>query len=410
MRIAHVTLYPPKNEKHVSSSGVASYSKNLVTNFASSQNEQVVVTNVIERPEAYKEDNVLVHRVFRRNPSFIVAVHRELKKIDPDVVHIQQELALFGGVATAYLLQWLVFLWRKKTVITLHGVVDPNAIDAAFVKENNSRLPVWLVRLAFRMIYTPLMKWSRRIIVHEDYFRKIAIKSYGIDARKISVIPHGVEMLETVNEQTARTQLDVPAQAQVVLFMGYATGYKGIDLLIEGFARYAKSNKNAYLIIGAGKHPKLQNDGNYLKEYERLKQKAASLIPAGQYTWHGFIKESEIATYYSASDVSIYPYTTAMSSSGPMSFAIGYEKPFLVSTAFEAIFSSMPQLLFERKPETLAERLEYFFAYQHDYAEISSTLKQQRSWRHVAELTIQAYEQTDNQEEAYETEKSTTTG
>jgi glycosyltransferase involved in cell wall biosynthesis len=394
----------------VSSSGVASYSKNLITHISSSQDEQVVIANIIENPEMYKEDNVSVHRVFHRNPGFIFAIHKELKKVDPDVIHIQQELALFGGVLTAYLLQWLVFLWRKKTVITLHGVVDPDTIDAAFVKENNSRLPVWLVRLAFRVIYTPLMKWSRRIVVHEHYFRKIAIKSYGIDPQKISVIPHGVEMLKADDTQTARRHLGVPKNAQAVLFMGYATGYKGIDLLIEGFSRYAKENKNAYLIIGAGKHPKLKNDETYLKEYERLQQKAASSIPIGQYTWQGFIKESEITAYYSASDVSIYPYTTAMSSSGPMSFAIGYEKPFLVSTAFEAIFNTTPQLLFERTPKVLAERLGYFFSYQNDYAQISSTLKQQRDWNHVAVLTLQAYEHTDTQEGSYETEKSTTTG
>jgi glycosyltransferase involved in cell wall biosynthesis len=410
MRIAHVTLYPPKGEKHVSSSGVASYSKNLITGLAEGGDEQTVICNILDTPQSYRENGITVVRAFKRTPGFIMNVHKELKKIQPDVVHVQQELSLFGGILTAYLLQWLVFAWRKKTVITLHGVVNPNAIDAVFVKENNSHLPVWLVRLAFRRIYTPLMKWAKTVIVHEEYFKEIMVEHYHINPSKIRVIPHGVESLKTIPKNEARKHIGVQSKANVALFMGYATGYKGLDLLIEGFEKYAKQNKNAYLIIGAGKHPKLHNDAAYLKEYSRLQAKAASLIPKNQYTWRGFIEEDDITAYYSASDVSLYPYTTAMSSSGPMSFAIGYEKPFLVSAAFEAIFKQQPELLFKRSSSSLAAKLDYFFTHQDQYEFMSRTLKAERSWHKVAEQTRISYRITVDQKGAYETEQSFTAG
>lgn len=408
MRVAHVTLYPPKGEKHVSTSGVASYSKNLVSHIGTSA-DQFVVCDTINARQTYEENGVEVRRVFERKPSFISKVHQELKAIDPDVVHIQQELALFGNIVTAYLLQWLVFLWSRKVVITLHGVVDPIMIDKEFVKENNSRLPVWLVRLAFYVIYTPLMKWASKVIVHEQQFKDIAVNSYGINPEKISVVPHGIELLSTVDTNEARAALSVPADAEVVLFMGYATGYKGIDLLIEGFSEYARHHPKAYLIIGAGKHPKLKNDATYLAEYGRLQTKAAELINPGQYRWEGFIKEVEIPAYYSASDVSLYPYTTALSSSGPMSFAIGFEKPFLASTAFVGVFKRYDQLLFEKTPVKMAARLDYFFSHRDEYADVSRGLKQDRSWERVADKTLQVYGD-DNQKGAYETEKSATTG
>lgn len=410
MKIAHVTLYPPRGEKHVSTSGVASYSKNLFSNLKKSGNQQTVICNTTDGPEEYREDSIDVQRVFARTPAFIFKVHQTLKKTRPDVVHIQQELALYGGIFTAYLLQWLVFLWRKKTVVTLHGVVDPRTIDAEFVKENNSRLPVWLVRLAFKIIYRPLMKWPKKVIVHEDYFKEIIVKSYGIAPEKIDVIPHGVEPLHTPPKEKARGQLQLPARANIALFMGYATGYKGIDLLIEGFGAYAKTHKNAFLLIGAGKHPKLHDDPAYLKEYGRLQTKAAELLPKNQYAWKGFIAEDEIAACYSASDVSLYPYTTAMSSSGPMSFAIGYEKPFLISTAFEAIFKKYQLLLFERTPQDLAEKLEYFFDHQTEYGGVSRTLKTERSWARVADQTLQTYQNISNEEGAYEAAEDTVTG
>lgn len=409
MRVAHVTLYPPKNSKHVSVSGVASYSKNLVTHLR--VDEQIVVSNTTNgTTENYVEDNVSVHRVFERRPGFLLAVHKELKRIDPDVIHIQQELALFGGIFTAYLLQWLVFLWRKKAVVTLHGVVDPKKINEAFVKENNSKLPVWMVKLAFYVIYKPLMMWTKRIIVHERYFKDIVMQSYGISGRKVAVIPHGIEMLNTTDEQESRRELNVPKDANIALYMGYATGYKGLDLLIDGFSKYAHINPKAFLIIGAGKHPKLQNDSTYLEEYKRLQDKAAHLIPKDQYAWKGFIAESDITMYYSASNVSLFPYTTAIASSGPMSFAIGYEKPFLVSTAFRDIFNASPELLFEKNPEALAEKLDYFFTHKNEYKNLSTKLKGERSWHRVAEQTALVYGSINQQKEQYETEERITAG
>lgn len=390
MKVAHVTLYPPRGKKHVSGSGVVSYSKNLISHITA---EQAVVCDIVRRLERYSEDNIRVHRVFHRRPSFVRNVHKELKNIQADIVHIQQELSLFGNVVSAYMLQWLVFLHRKKVVITLHGVVDPAKVDTQFVKDNNSRLPVWLVRLAFYVLYTPLMKWAKQIIVHEAHFKKIVVQSYGINANKVKVVPHGVEVVKRTEQLTARRQSGLPEDANIVLFMGFATGYKGIDLLIEGFARYAKNNSRAFLVIGAGEHPKLKNDAAYLQEYQRLQQKAAKLIPTGQYEWHGFIPEDEIGLYYSASDVSLYPYTTAMSSSGPMSFAMGAEAPFLVSSAFADIFVEAPQIVFERTREDLAQKLNDFFTNRTAYLNVSRQLKNERIWPAVAAQTVKVYEE-----------------
>lgn len=390
MKVAHVTLYPPKGKKHVSGSGVVSYSKNLIAHITT---QQAVICHTEHSPERYQEGGVDVRRVFHRSPGFVRQVHKELQEIGADVIHFQQELALYGGIATAYLLQWLVFFHRRRAVITLHGVVDPNNIDDQFVHENNSNLPVWLVQIAFRIIYTPLMKWARQVIVHEEYFKDIVVKAYGIDPGKVKVVPHGVETVERSERTAARAQLNLPEQADIALFMGYATGYKGLDLLIEGFAKYAAKNPKAYLVIGAGEHPKLHSDPVYKAEYARLQQKAAGLIAKDQYEWRGFIPEDQIASYYSACDVSLYPYTTAMSSSGPMSFAIGAEAPFLVSSAFADIFGHAPHLVFERTPDALAQKLDDFFAHNTGYLDISAQLKRERVWPAVARATEQVYEE-----------------
>lgn len=392
MKIVHISIYPPKGEKHASTGGVASYTKNLITNIPYQENDEVfVLANKLDnQKEEYIEDNINVIRCFNRDTRFFFQILKEIKKINPDVIHIQQELALFGGVVTAYLLQWLLFILRRyKIIITLHGVVSLQKINKDFIKENNSKLPVWLTKIAFRIIYKPLCVWSNKIVVHENYFRDILIKEYGVQKNKIEVIYHGVEDLHTISKVDACKKIDMDADRDICLFMGYLTGYKGIDSLIEGFAQYAHKNKNAFLIIGAGKHPKLKNDEKYLQEYERLQNKAKKLISNNQYKWVGFIDEEGIMVYYSVSDLSIYPYTISMSSSGPMAIAIGYKKPFIASDVFGEVLSD--KFIFKRESQVLANKIENFFEDKDIIQKEVEKMREDRLWKKVGERTLNLY-------------------
>lgn len=392
MKVAEVSLYPAPDAKHVMNSGVASYTKNLLQGLSASKDMDFYV--ICERLPAvqseYNEDGVRVLRSFDRSPGFIVQLYKQLKRLKPDVIHLQQELALYGGPYNAYLLSWLLRALRhKRTIVTFHQVVDQSKIDKKFVTDNSSKAPVWLVKRAFRMIYGPTGRAATHVIVHEQYFKDLLVDQYHIPARKISVIPHGVEDMKTVLERPARQKLGLPEDGNILLFMGYLAGYKGIDLLLEGFAEYAKIDPKAFLVIGAGKHPKLLNDEEYLALYESKQRRAKELIPAKQYVWQGFIDEADISQYYSAADVSIYPYSISMSSSGPMAIAIGHEKPFLGSDVFKDVLPA--SLLFKKDPGVLREKLNDFFTNPQQYQGLASHMKKDRLWSRVGENTSTLY-------------------
>lgn len=393
MKIAIITIYPPKGQKHSKTSGVASYTKNLLEHIPLKPSDEVVVLcdKLDGKQDAYNESNIKVVRCFDRKPVFILQLLREIKNQKPDVIHIQQEIALFGNVFTAYLLQWLMFsLKKQRVIITLHGVVALDAITPEFVRGNNSTLSTFLVKLAFRIIFTPIVRYASHIIVHENTFRDILISDYKADRNKISVINHGVESFTPATKEDACKKLSLDPKKDIVLFMGYLTGYKGIDLLIEGFSLYTKTNPNAFLIIGAGKHPKLENDSKYLQEYERLITKAKELIPENQYIWNGFIPELDITSYYSAADVSVYPYTDSISSSGPMAIAIGHGKPFFASDVFSGAFPD-ESVLFAQTAGALNAKFETFFKDPTNIREFVLTQKQKRSWGVCGEQTRFVY-------------------
>jgi glycosyltransferase involved in cell wall biosynthesis len=393
MKIVHISIYPPIDKKHVRSGGVSSYTKNLITNIPYKEDDQVFVLceKINNSFEKYIEGRITVIRCFDKKPSYVLQLLKEIKKIDPDVIHIQQELGLYGGILTAYLLQWLLlFLKKYKTIITLHGVVSLKSVDRNFIKENNSNLPTIFVKPAFYLIYKPLCIFAKKVIVHENIFKEILINEYGVKENKVEVVYHGIENFTAITKEDACKKLELDTNKDLVLFMGYLTGYKGIDLLIEGFSEYLKINSKVFLIIGAGKHPKLFADETYLKEYSRLENKAKELISGDNYRWVGFIEESDIISFYSAADVSIYPYTIQMSSSGPMSIAIGYEKPFLASDVFSG-FIENKEILFERNPKKLSECLDKFFKSKENNQDYIKKLKQERNWSNVGNKTYHTY-------------------
>lgn len=392
MKILHISIYPPKNEKHANTGGAAWYTKNLITHTPIGANDQVFVLcdKINGEYEKYIENNITVIRCFDKKPKYVYQLSKEISKINPDIIHIQQELSLYGNILTAYLLQWFIFRFRQyKTIITLHGVVSLKKIDKNFIKENNSNLPVWITKVAFRIIYNPLCFWAQKVIVHEECFKNILTEEYGTNQDKTEVIHIGVEDSQTIEKERACKELRIDSKNDICLFMGYLAGYKGIDLLIEGFAEYGKINRNAVLVIGAGKHPKLRNDEKYLKEYKRLEDKAKELIPENQCRWIGFIDEKNIILYYSASDVSLYPYTVSMSSSGPMSIAIGYEKPFLASEVFNNVLSE--KMLFQRNPKSLAKKLEDFFKDQECFQKDIAEMKANRLLKNIGVTTYNIY-------------------
>jgi glycosyltransferase involved in cell wall biosynthesis len=394
--VAVVSIYPAKGTLHPEEGGVASYTQNLCRALAESGDDVTVVCNIADhdKPSSYDEHGVHVRRTFRKNLGFFLDIAWALRKLKTRTVHFQQELALYGGIVSAFLLPLAIKFSGsgKRKVVTLHAVVGQSQVTPSFVQENNSNAPVFAVKAAFRILYT-LLNWSAdHIIVHEAPFQKRLIEEYHVRPAKVSVIPHGIEVAERMDEDKARGLLDIPTDKNVLLFVGYLTGYKGIDLLIEGYARYLRDypENNALLLIGAGKHPKLKNDPEYLRgSYDRLKNKAAELLPAESYRWVGFVAESELQAYYSASDMSIYPYTVAMSSSGPMAMSIAYRTPFIASEVFSEYFD-IKDHIFERTDVGLASTIERVLTHSQT-DDIIETLRSERAWPTVAIKHSQVY-------------------
>lgn len=398
MKITHISLYPPKWELHCDKSGVAPYTKNLATNIPYSEEDNIfIIWDVDKNKEIYQEENIEVRKVFSKWVFFYKDILKEIENIQPDVVHVQQELALYGNILSAISLRFLLKALQKrniKVVTTFHWIVDVVSIDQEFMKENFSALPIFAVKSAFKFIFNPLIKYSDEIIIHEDLFKTRILEQYHKKSpENIHVVHHGIEDLSDakLTKTQAREKLKIQENKKVLLFMWFITGYKWIDLLIEWVAEYIKKFWEDFtLFILGAHHPKLKDDESYKAEYKRLQDKAEQELGQNVDWQEWFVDGTKMALYYPASDVVLFPYTRSISSSWPMALSIGYEIPFLASDVFTESIDNQ-DLIFQKSPKWLSEKLHYFFENTEKYSWVINSMREERLWKEVWKKTYSIY-------------------
>ena len=310
-----------------------------------------------------------------------------------DVVHIQYETYLYGGMFSALAFPLLIALIRlvgRPVIITMHGVVPLSKMNKFFLKENRIPSNALIMRAGLTFLVKIIVSLSTAIVVHEKSLMNILTKEYKCAASKIHVIHHGIEEPKvTIASDEAKKKLGVHAK-RVILFFGYITGYKNVGVLIDS-AAFLKVD-NWVILIAGGMHPRLIGDGYYGKYLSELRQRA-SKISEQNILFKGFVPEEEIPSYFSAADLVIFPYSICMSSSGPLSLAASYSKPFLVADSFREIID-FDDIRFIYEPKKLAEKIDCFFAnpkFRLDSMHWVREFKMGRSWDKVAKRTFLLY-------------------
>lgn len=392
IKVGMVTIYPPRLSIHSRNGGVASYSKNLVTSLLK-YCSAVVFADSLSIPEDEGHENVPIHRCWSKGIKYPFQIFNALLKNQVDVVHIQHETYLFGPLVSALifpLLIALIRLLRKPLVVTMHGVVPLSKMNKSFLKENRIPSNALIMRLGLTFLVKLIVSLSTAIIVHEKNLMNILTQEYKCDSSKINVINHGIEEPKvpfTSNEAKKKLGMD---SKKVILFFGYITGYKNVGLLIDS-AQFLKVD-NWIILIAGGMHPRLIGDGNYVKYISELREKALRLSEQN-ILFKGFVPEEEISLYFSAADLVIFPYNICMSSSGPLSLAASYGKPFLVTDSFREIIT-FDEIRFTNAPKELAAKIDCFFENTELRLRILAWVdkfRMGRSWDSVAEKTFLLY-------------------
>jgi glycosyltransferase involved in cell wall biosynthesis len=392
MKVGMVSTYPSPESAHVKHGGVASYTKNLVGSLLDNCEVAVFADKIPNTRNEWQEGG-MVYRCWNKGVSYPFQIFKKLSNNRVDIVHVQHEYFLFGGGFSALVFPFMLCLLRllkKPIIVTLHGVIPVHSIDKQFLRDNMITGSPFVLKWGVFIVTRLIAFFADGLIVHESFLKNVLTNEYCVSKKKVHVIRHGIEKpSEIIDANKAKEVLGVSGK-KILLFFGYITGYKGVELLVEAF-RLLERDEDFVLFIAGGEHPRLKHNPDYLEYIQCLRDKARNVSDRIIFT--GFVSESAIPVYFSAADVVIFPYKVAMASSGPLSLAISYEKPVLISDVL-AKSTEFKDLVFQLSAKDLANTIEIFFKNRAMYPKVLGYAKNRKmgcSWNITAKKTLHVY-------------------
>jgi glycosyltransferase involved in cell wall biosynthesis len=302
-----------------------------------------------------------------------VRLFQRLSAWKPDIIHFQW--LPFPAVDGLFLR-----LFRKiaPLVLTVHDTEPFGGVPS-------SRLQLVGLSAAFRCF--------DHYIVHTQYSKEALMRQLALHEYRVTVIPMGAftyyrELISDMGEAIQAPQL---VGKKNVLFLGVLKQYKGVDILLEAFARLPESLKKKAVLQIVG-YPRMP--------VEPLRAIARRLGIDDQVFWDlRFVEEKEVAAYFAQADVVVLPYRR-IDQSAVLMVALAFGKPVIASCVgglAEIIKDGIHGFLV--KPgdvESLAQALTCILADDELRMRMASAVQrlanEELSWDTVAKQTIQLYE------------------
>lgn len=327
-----ISTYPNQKSAHTGG-GLAIYTKNtlLAIKKANPHKKIVVLANIVDKKENYTEKGIQIIRCWDRSilklyPALILQLIKHNHSRD---IFFGFEFAAYGDLFTTGLLPlFLSFLkiFRKKVTSVIHQVI-PNLTELITHTGINKDKNLFIYNQLLSTYFKLLNFASYRVVTLENILAQRFNKIVNDD--KAICIPLGLFSKTAINQKIAQNKLNLDTNNLYVLCFGYLSQYKGSDIIVQAFKKPLMVNgKKVRLILAGGESPTQGQKRHYKHFYKDLYK---AIDNNSNIIHTGFVPDSRIKTFYSASNLIVFPYRTFMSASGPLLLTIAYKKPFLVS-------------------------------------------------------------------------------
>jgi len=285
------STYPPRH------CGIATFTQAL----SSATGEREIVALHGAGPNLLYPSEVH-HRIRRDEPVDYVRTARDLSRC-ADVVSIQHEYGIWGGDDGAAVLDFVHAL-DAPAVATLHTVLrhpTPNQ----------------------RAVLLELIRAAAATVVMSRSAAHVLTGTYGVAARSLDVIPHGVPNLPLVDSETIKPALDL-AGREVILSFGLLGPGKGLELVIDALPAVVAARPTAcYVVLGATHPNLLATEG---EKYRRALEERVARLGMGKHVRFvdRFVGRVELTRWLEGADVFVTPYADLdRIVSGTLSYAMG---------------------------------------------------------------------------------------
>lgn len=212
---------------------------------------------------------------------------------------------------------------RRRVKAVEEALIDARRRGVRVIWTVHNRLPHELAYFqAEQRLYEVLAEVSDIIHVMAPATAELVSDVVTLPAEKIVQIPHpsylGVYD-SAISRDDARQSFGLTDDDFAVLFLGQIRPYKGIDLLLESFAKIQrKDGRRPVLLLAGAASPEA------IAQYDELKLEGIRSITSFEE-----VPDSDIARWYGAADVAVMPYR-AILNSGSLHLAATMKVPAIV--------------------------------------------------------------------------------
>jgi glycosyltransferase involved in cell wall biosynthesis len=300
-RIAFVSTYPPRR------CGIATFTHDLS---ATSEGREIVALEAHEPVLSYPPE--VHHRIRQERLGDYVRTARALEAC-VDGVSIQHEYGIWGGLDGVHVLDFVRAL-RVPVVTTLHTVLaEPTFGQRAVLSE-----------LVARSDATVVMSRSAAARLET---------AYGVDPRRLDIVPHGVPDLPLVDSEEVKPGLGLHGRA-VILSFGLLGPGKGYELALEALPAVVAAHPTAcYVIVGATHPDLLRVEGEAYRSRLVAQVERLGMVDHVRFV-DRFVGRGELSRWLEAADVFVTPYPKLdQIVSGTLSYAMGAGRA-IISTPY----------------------------------------------------------------------------
>ncbi len=307
-KIAFVADYVPRQ------CGIATFTYDLCHAVAEQYHESksfVVAVNDTEEGYDYPEEVR-----FEIAEQDLNSYHRAADYLNfnnTDIVSLQHEFGIFGGMAGSHVLGLLRNL-HMPVVTTLHTILEEPTADQ-------------------RRVMKELTSLSTRLVCMTERGKLFLKEIYKVPEEKIDLIPHGIPDMPFIDPNFYKDQFGVEGRL-VILTFGLLSPNKGIEYVLKALPQVIAEFPNVVYIVLGATHPNVvrQQGESYRLALERLARDLG--IKSHVIFYNRFVELEELKEFIGAADIYITPYLNrAQITSGTLSYSFGCGKA-VISTPY----------------------------------------------------------------------------
>jgi glycosyltransferase involved in cell wall biosynthesis len=357
--------------------GLAAFNERLAKQFVAEGHEVEMVTFTLQYPsflfpgktqysnEVAPDGLKIVREINSCNPLSWIRVGRRLKKEAPDLLISCYWMAFF---APCYgVIQRIVKRnGTTKCIGLVHNMIphEPNILDKLlapfYVKQTDGF-----------------------VALSESVVRDIASLDKRNKPKAFSPHPVYDHYGEKMSKTAACEALGLDETKNYMLFFGLVRAYKGLDWLLDAFAKVKDQLKDVQLIVA----------GEFYEEEDKYRaQIEANGLKDRVIVKNEFVADADLRKYFGAADLIVQPYKTA-TQSGVTQVAFHFEKPCLVTNV-----GGLGEIIHDRKmgyavvPEVdaIADALIDYYQYdrQDAFTEYLIDEKKKYEWNRMMDVIL----------------------